>query len=99
MLRPNAFKKESFFFEAQNSVKSFRHRGEAALRINCDPLDTFRTKGCKEIIETIKIYNIQQKCKISENFAIFKIYRLCRIIKNKLNHENTTSSCQINTLS
>ena len=54
------------------------HRGEAALRINCDTFDTFRTKECKEIIETAKINNIQQKCK---NFAIFKIYRLCQIIK------------------
>ena len=38
-----------------------KHRGEAALRINCDTLDTFRTKESKEIIETAKINNIQQK--------------------------------------
>ena len=31
------------------------HRGEAALRINCDTLDTFRTKECKEIMETVKL--------------------------------------------
>ena len=37
------------------------HRGKAALRINCDTLDTFRTKESKEIIETAKINNIQQK--------------------------------------
>ena len=58
-----------------------QHRGEAALRINCDTLDTFRSKECKEIIETAKINNIQLKYKISVNFAIVKIYRLCR--KNK----------------
>ena len=74
------------------------HRGEAALRINCDTLDTFRTKECKEIIETAKINIIQQKCKISETFAIFKIYRLCRISEwRKWNHENTTNSRQIGT--
>ena len=44
-----------------------KHRGEAALRINCDTLDIFRTNECKEIIETVKINNIQQKRKISEN--------------------------------
>ena len=58
-----------------------KHRGEAALRINCDTLDTFRTKECKEIIETAKINNVQQKCNNSDNLAIIKIYRLCRIIQ------------------
>ena len=37
------------------------HRGEAALRINCDTLDTFRTKECK-VIETAKNKIIQEKC-------------------------------------
>ena len=48
-----------------------KDRGEAALHINCDTLDTFRTKECKDIIKTVKTNNIQQKRKISENFAIF----------------------------
>ena len=56
-------------------------RGETALHINCDTLYTFRTKQCKEIIETVKINNPQKKSKISENFAIFNIYRLYRLIK------------------
>ena len=34
---------------------AIENRGEAALRINCDTLDTFRTKECKERIETAKI--------------------------------------------
>ena len=49
------------------------HRGEAVLRINCETVDKFRTKECKEIIETVKINNLQQKSESSVNFAIFKI--------------------------
>ena len=40
--------------------KIVKYRGEAALRINCDTLDTFRAKECKEKTETAKINNIQQ---------------------------------------
>ena len=50
------------FYPNQTRYK-FEHRGEAALRINCDTLDTFRTKECKEIIETVKINNLQLKVK------------------------------------
>ena len=71
------------------------HRGEAVLRINCETFDTLRTKESKEIIETAKINNIQQKCK----FSSFKIYRLGRIMKwRKWNHENTTNSHQTSSL-
>ena len=48
----------------------YQHRGEAALRINCDTLDTFRTTECKEKTETVKTSNIKRNCKFSENFAI-----------------------------
>ena len=41
----------------------FEHRGEAALRINCDTIDTLRTKEYKEIMETVKINNLKQKVK------------------------------------
>ena len=63
------------------SINIFDNRGEAALRINCDTLDTFRSKECKEIIETAKINNIQLKYKISVNFPIIKTYRLFQKIK------------------
>ena len=55
------------------------HRDEAALRINCDTLATFRANECKETIETAKINNIQQKSKVSVFFAIFKICRLVQV--------------------
>ena len=48
------------------NTRLYEHRGEAALRINCDTLGTFRTKESKEIIDTAKINNIQLKDKISK---------------------------------
>ena len=52
------------------------------LRINCETLDTLRTKECKEIIETVKINNLQQKLK----FQYISPYKLCR----KIYEENET---------
>ena len=60
-------------FTVRTSGLKTKHRGEAVLRINCDTLDTFRTKECKETIETAKIIKIQQKRKTSVKFARFNI--------------------------
>ena len=60
-------------FIKESMIQLIKHRGEAALRINCDTFDTFRTKECKETIETAKIIKTQQKRKISVKFARFNI--------------------------
>ena len=58
----------------------FKHRGEAALRINCDTLDTFRTKECKELIERVKINNLQQEENFQYIFPFLKYTDCVKII-------------------